>query len=350
MRLDKPEILAFYSALILLLVGLLSFFVLESIFAEHKGAFWIVLLSFALAALTVFTFTWRLTERFINKKVKLIYKNIHELKIGSEEEEEELAESSDLELVQKEVAEWAEERGKELLELRERESYRREFIGNVSHELKTPIFNIQGYLLTLLDGAIDDPEINTKYLSRANKSVERMINIVQELELITRLESGRMELNIAEFDVVEMASDVIEMLEDKATKRNIKLKIKKDGKQSILVKADQQRIEQVFINLLNNSVKYGKIDGGTVEVSFFDMHENILVEVSDNGLGIPEKDIPRVFERFYRVDKSRARDAGGSGLGLAIVKHIIDAHKQSINVRSAEKVGSTFSFTLRKAN
>lgn len=348
MRLDKPEVLAFYAALLLIIMGVSSYFMLEAFLPANQTPWVMPLVSFGLSALGLFLFIWRVTERFISEKVKLIYKNIHELKMGSEEEEQELAESSDLEQVRKEVTEWAEERSKELLELREREAYRREFIGNVSHELKTPIFNIQGYLLTLLDGALDDPEINTKYLKRANKSVERMINIVQDLELITKLESGTMELDWREFDLVEVAGDVLDMLEDKAHKRSIKLKLKRD-KQPIWVKADQQRIEQVFINLLNNSIKYGKKDGGTVEVRFFDMHENILVEVSDNGLGIPEKDIPRVFERFYRVDKSRARDAGGSGLGLAIVKHIIEAHKQSINVRSAENVGSTFSFTLRKA-
>lgn len=348
MRLDKPEVLAFYAALLLMVMGVASYFLMDVVLPSKPAHWLLALLSLGFSALGMFLFIWRVTERFISEKVKLIYKNIHELKMGSEEEEQELAESTDLEQVRKEVTEWAEERSKELLELREREAYRREFIGNVSHELKTPIFNIQGYLLTLLDGALDDPEINIKYLKRANKSVERMINIVQDLELITKLESGTMELDWREFDLVEVAGDVLDMLEDKAHKRSIKLKLKRD-KQPIWVKADQQRIEQVFINLLNNSIKYGKKDGGTVEVRFFDMHENILVEVSDNGLGIPEKDIPRVFERFYRVDKSRARDAGGSGLGLAIVKHIVEAHKQSINVRSAENVGSTFSFTLRKA-
>ena len=348
MRLDKPEVLAFYAALLLMVMGVASYFLMDAVLPSKPAHWLLALLSLGFSALGMFLFIWRVTERFISEKVKLIYKNIHELKMGSEEEEQELAESTDLEQVRKEVTEWAEERSKELLELREREAYRREFIGNVSHELKTPIFNIQGYLLTLLDGALDDPEINIKYLKRANKSVERMINIVQDLELITKLESGTMELDWREFDLVEVAGDVLDMLEDKAHKRSIKLKLKRN-KQPIWVKADQQRIEQVFINLLNNSIKYGKKDGGTVEVRFFDMHENILVEVSDNGLGIPEKDIPRVFERFYRVDKSRARDAGGSGLGLAIVKHIVEAHKQSINVRSAENVGSTFSFTLRKA-
>lgn len=348
MRLDRPEILASLAALLAVILGILVYWLSGYALPSEQQAEMRFAISMVVMGMGLFAAVWQLTDRFIYDKVKLIYKNIHELKIGSEEEDE-VAESSDLELVRREVAEWAEERSKEVKDLREREAYRREFIGNISHELKTPIFNIQGYLLTLLDGAVEDPEINTKYLKRAGKSVDRMINIVQDMELITQLESGIMELDVKEFNVVEVANDVIEMLEDKAKKRHIDLKLKREGNQPIWVKADKQRIEQVFINLLNNSIKYGKKEDGQVEVRFFDMHQNILIEVTDNGLGIPEKDIPRVFERFFRVDKSRARDAGGSGLGLAIVKHIIDAHKQSINVRSAEKVGSTFSFTLKKA-
>lgn len=350
MKFERPEVLAIVSAILLLVLGSIIYQLVGISFPEYQFQWPHILITAFLTAIGLFLFIWRTTDKFISEKVKLIYKNIHELKIGGEKEEEEIAENANLEMVRKEVQEWAEERSKELLELRERETYRREFIGNVSHELKTPIFNIQGYLLTLLDGALDDPEINTKYLKRANKSVDRMINIVQDLELITKLESGTMELEMNEFDIVDLTNDVMEMLEDKAKKKKIKLSLKREGKQPIWVEADRQRIEQVMINLLNNSIKYGKKDGGKVEIRFFDMHENILIEVSDEGLGIPEKDIPRVFERFFRVDKSRARDAGGSGLGLAIVKHIIDAHKQSINVRSAEDVGSTFSFTLRRVS
>lgn len=349
MRLDKPEILASASALLLFLLAVGGYAFSAQIFEGPEYEWARLSTSIAFTALGLFVFIWQATDNFIGEKIKLIYKNIHELKIGGEKEERELAESTDLESVEKDVAQWAEERGRELVELREREAYRREFIGNISHELKTPIFNIQGYLLTLLDGALEDPEINTKYLKRAGKSVDRMIALVQDLELITKLESGAVALEMDDFDIVELTGDVIDQLEDKAKKRKIQLKLKRDIKQPIWVHADQSRIEQVVTNLLNNAVKYGNKDGGKVEIRFFDMHENILVEIGDDGLGIPESDIPRVFERFYRVDKSRARDAGGTGLGLAIVKHIIDAHAQTINVRSAEDVGSTFSFTLKKA-
>lgn len=305
------------------------------------------LIGFLLFALAYFLIRFGV-EQFIYQKVKIIYKNIHELKIGSEFEEEELARTTDLDLVTKEVSEWATQNRNEIAELLERESFRREFIGNISHELKTPIFNIQGYLLTLLDGAIDDQEINRRYLKRANKSVDRMINIIEDLETISALESDRVQINYSDFDLVELVEDVFELVEDKAKKRHIKLEISKDLDRPVKVHADRSKIEQVLINLIGNAIKYGK-DDGKVEIRFFDMDKHILTEVNDDGLGIPPEDVPRVFERFYRVDKSRSRDAGGTGLGLSIVKHIIESHKQTINVRSSENKGSTFSFTLKKA-
>ena len=214
--------------------------------------------------------------------------------------------------------------------------------------MKTPIFNIQGYLLTLLDGALDDPEINRKFLKRANKSVDRMINMVDDLEMISNLESNRVQLTPSNFNMVLLVKEVMELLEDKAKERKIKLVFKKDYDKPIKVNADRAKIEQVLINLMANAIKYGK-EKGTVEVRFYDMHHQVLTEISDDGVGIPQDDIPRVFERFYRVDKSRSRDAGGTGLGLSIVKHIMEAHKQTINARSSENSGSTFSFTLKKA-
>ena len=263
-------------------------------------------------------------------------------------EEEELARSADLDKVTKEVSEWATQNRNEIAELRERENFRREFIGNISHELKTPIFNIQGYLLTLLDGAIDDQEINRRYLKRANKSVDRMINIIEDLEVIAALESDRVQINYESFDLTELVEGVFELLEDKAHKKHVQFKIKKDLDRPLKVMADRAKIEQVLINLVGNAIKYGN-ENGLVEVRFFDMDKHILTEVSDDGIGIPPEDVPRIFERFYRVDKSRSRDAGGTGLGLSIVKHIIEAHKQTINVRSSENKGSTFSFTLKKS-
>ncbi len=348
MHFQKPLNLA---VAVVAILGMLVALLAASAFLAGVNPKTISFFLFCSAALLAMAFglIWYFTNRFVYNKIKVIYKNIHELKVGSEQEEDEIAETTDLKRVEREVSDWAEERSRELKNLREREAYRREFIGNVSHELKTPIFNIQGYLLTLLDGAMDEPEISTKYLKRAAKSVERMINIIQDLELITRLESGIMGIDMKPFDLLNVVHEAVDMIEDKARKRGIDIKIRKEPKQALLVVGDSKRIEQVLLNLLTNAIKYSKKEGGKVEIKFFDMAPNVLVEISDDGLGIPEKDLPRIFERFYRVDKSRARDAGGSGLGLAIVKHIIDVHKQSIHVRSTENVGSTFGFTLRLA-
>jgi two-component system phosphate regulon sensor histidine kinase PhoR len=247
-----------------------------------------------------------------------------------------------------EVAQWAKEHRSEIEELKKLENYRREFIGNVSHELKTPLFNIQGYILTLIDGAMNDPVINKEYLLRTEKNIERMISVVEDLEVISRLETGEFELDMSVIDIVSLAKEVIDLLDTKSKKKGNLLFFREEYSKPIYVKADKERIRQVLINLVDNSIKYGKEKGKT-KVSFFDMDENILVEVSDDGIGIESKDLPRIFERFYRVDKSRSREQGGSGLGLAIVKHILEAHQQTINVRSSPGVGTTFAFTLKKA-
>jgi two-component system, OmpR family, phosphate regulon sensor histidine kinase PhoR len=251
--------------------------------------------------------------------------------------------------VNEEVTEWAKDRKEEIEELKKLEAYRREFLGNVSHELKTPLFNIQGYILTLIEGGLDDPSINKEYLERSGKNIERMISIVEDLEVISRFETGELELSLINFDIIELSRDVIELLEVKAKKKNIRQSIAREYEKPLYVRADKERIRQVLINLLDNSIKYGT-DEGKTKVSFFDMDENILIEVTDNGLGVDSKDIPRLFERFFRVDKSRSREQGGSGLGLSIVKHIIEAHHQTINVRSKIGVGTTFAFTLQKAD
>lgn len=347
MRLDRPIVLAFVVSLILGIIVLVTGAVLSLIIVDFIH--WIEILLLTLwAMIVVFVLIRYAVDQFIYSKVKIIYKNIHQLKIGSERDENEIAHNTDLDDVSREVSEWAEQHENEIKELKTREQFRREFVGNIFHELKTPIFNIQGYLLTLMDGAVEEVEIRDKYLNRANKSVDRMINIIKSMETISGLESNRMNLNIVDFDLVELAKDCLDQLEDNASKRSIKLKLTKDYSSPITVKGDRQKIEQVFINLVINAIKYGK-EKGKVEIRFYDMDKNVLVEVSDDGLGIPQEDIPRIFERFYRVDKSRSRTAGGTGLGLAIVKHILEAHKQAISVRSSEKSGSTFSFTLKKA-
>ena len=227
------------------------------------------------------------------------------------------------------------------------ETFRREFLGNVSHELKTPIFNIQGYIHTLLDGAINDDSVNVKYLKRSSKSVDRMISIVEDLEMISKIESDKLELEYSRWNIVKHVEELFEIIEMKAIKRNMSLQIDNETK-SPYVEADQDKIAQVFLNLIENAIKYGK-EGGNIKVRFLDMGENLLVEVADDGDGIAEEHLSRLFERFYRVDKSRSRSEGGTGLGLSIVKHIIDAHRQNINVRSTENIGTTFSFSLKKS-
>ena len=299
---------------------------------------------FLSVGLSTFIFVRWLVDKFIYNKIKLIYKNISDNKAKPG-----YLEGVDLNQVDEDVSEWNKNRENEIEKLEIRESYRRQFVGNVAHELKTPIFNIQGYIDTLLDGAIEDSNINRKFLERANKSVSRMIYIVEDLDAITKLEGGKIEIEEEPVDVIELILDVVDQLEMKAKKRNVNIVVEDPRLERYMVEADIEKIKQVLINLMVNAIKYGK-DGGEVLVRTFDMDENVLVEVADNGKGIPQKHLSKIFERFYRVDKSRDREQGGSGLGLSIVKHIIEAHNQSINVRSTLGTGTTFSFTLSKAN
>jgi len=288
-------------------------------------------------------------EKFIYKKIKLIYKTIHSLKRTTGGKAKELDLNTDvLSQVKSEVEAWDKTNRQEIKRLTGLEAYRREFIGNVSHELKTPIFNIQGYLLTLLEGGLQDPNINVNYLEKANKSVDRMITLLEDLDEITKLESGVIEMNVAKIDLVELIKEVISSLEMQAKNSQITLTFVDKPTKPLWVMADYDRICQVVTNLVVNSIKYGK-EGGKTLIKLFDMDENILIEVADNGTGIAAEHLPRLFERFYRTDKGRARESGGTGLGLSIVKHIIEAHDQTINVRSTVDVGSTFSFTLKKA-
>ena len=286
---------------------------------------------------------------YIYRKIKLIYKVIHRHKLPTDFKAGKIQMRANiLDEVENEVDQWAEERTRELEALEKLASYRRRFIGDVSHELKTPIFNIQGFIHTLLDGAMNDPDVNIKYLQRAAKNADRLESIVEDLETINKLESGQMILDLREFDIRELTDDVFSDLEMKARERNIRLTYKEGANQHFRVRADKEAVRQVLINLIHNSIKYGR-EGGVTKISFYDMESYILLEVSDNGLGIQPEHLPHVFDRFFRVDKSRSRDAGGTGLGLSIVKHIVEAHKQTINVRSNPGQGSTFGLTLEKA-
>ena len=279
-------------------------------------------------------------NKFFHEKIKVIYKNIYKFKGTSK------IKGLDMYNVEKEAEQWADSKEEELNAYRKEENYRREFIGNVSHELKTPIFNIQGYIQTLLDGGLHDEKINMKYLERTDKSVDRMINIVEDLEVISRLETEQNQLEFQSFNIVQLVNEVLEALEMRASQMNITLELTNEA-QTDFVMGDRDKIQQVFMNLISNSIKYGK-DSGTTRVRFFDMEKNILIEVADDGIGIGSESLDRLFERFYRVDKNRSREIGGTGLGLAIVKHILEGHNQQINVRSTVGIGSTFSFILEK--
>jgi two-component system phosphate regulon sensor histidine kinase PhoR len=242
-----------------------------------------------------------------------------------------------------EVSAWASERRTEIKDLQDREAFRREFIGNLAHELKTPIFNIQGYILTLLEGGLEDDKVNRDFLNRASNGVDRLMRIVEDLDLITKLESGVMDLRMARMDLADLVTDTIENMEIRAQERRFKLF--NEIPAGTLVQADRNRLAQVLTNLFANAIAYGR-EGGQCTVKAFPLDDQVLVEVSDDGMGISKEHLPRLFERFYRVGKSRARNEGGSGLGLAIVKHIIDVHGGTITAKSVEGEGSTFSITL----
>ncbi len=283
-------------------------------------------------------------ERFIYRKIKIIYKSIHSLNtrhLSKSERFDPISKVSD------DVSAWAKERKDEIARLKEQEGFRREFVGNVSHELKTPIFHIQGYIHTLLEGALSDPKVNYKFLEKSSKSVDRLIELVDDLTSINQLESGELEMEFAEFDIRTLVEEVYEGVEYLLKDRGIQCGFKQSADTIFHVNADRLKIKQVLVNLIVNAIKYGNQDG-KISCGIYDMDKNILVEITDDGEGVPESSIPRLFERFYRVEKSRTREAGGSGLGLSIAKHIVEAHGQTINVKSQLGVGSTFSFTLAK--
>ncbi len=293
-----------------------------------------------------FLITWIIIEVFIYRKIKTIHETLNRFRTQKDAP----LPSGNGELLKdiiKEVETWAQQRKDEIEKLNKLEVYRREFLGNVSHELKTPVFNIQGYISTLLDGGLEDETINREYLIRAEKNVERMISIVDDLQAITQFETGQLVLEKERFDLINLIKEVFDAQELKAKVKKITFTILNDPEKAVYVYADKFRIRQVLTNLVVNSVTYGKEDGET-RIKLSDTGKNILIEVSDNGIGIAKEHLPRLFERFYRVDKSRSREQGGTGLGLAIVKHIIEAHDEKINVMSTEGSGSVFAFMLEK--
>ena len=308
------------------------------------------IITFSVALFTSYLVFYYLIERFVYNKIKLIYKLIHNLKLGKDLKDAlgEYVSADPINDVEQEVKEWARDKKTEIDQLKEQEKFRREFLANISHELKTPLFAIQGYIEALQDGDIEDPQLSKRFLEKASNNVERLASFIKDLDAISKLESGEIPVIYDEFDLVELIQEVIDSLELKAKKYNITIHFKEKYKDATHVYADREKIRQVLVNLLSNSFKYGKNPGNTY-IRTFELHDQILVEITDDGIGIEEKYLTRLFERFYRTDKSRSRDIGGSGLGLAIVKHIIEAHEQTITVRSTENIGSTFGFTLSRA-
>lgn len=309
----------------------------------------IVALVPVLTVVVSYIILYQVLENFLYRKIKLIYKTIYDTKIPEKQKDNSIKMSedviSDAEFM---VLEWKKTKAREVIKQKKLENYRKEFLGNVFHELKTPIFNIQGYLETLIEGGLDDPKINTKFLQKARKNVKRMTEIVDDLQMISNLEDGSFSLVESKFDIYRLAAEALESHDIRAAKKGISIDFKEGCEIPFQVVADRELIHQVLNNLITNSIKYGK-DGGKTQIGLYDMNEKILLEVSDNGIGIDQEHLSRIFERFYRADKDRSRDLGGSGLGLSIVKHIIEAHKQNINIRSTRGIGTTIGFTLKKA-
>ena len=331
----------FYSIVISIVICLIASaifgeFSIESIFSLN------FLLLFILCSTVVYVIGAFFVKFFLYNSVRVISDEIFQSDVDP-------TVTTNMEDLLRKIRQYDDDQKSEISEMKKQETFRREFIGNLAHELKTPLFTSESYILTLLDGAIDDDEVNKKYLKIAGKAIHRLNLIVKDLDLITKIESGESEIQRTDFDIINLAQNALEMLEITASKKNIKLLLEFNDKLPLRVNADNEKIQQVLTNLVENSIKYGK-ENGTTELVIQELTENkIIVRVTDNGLGIEEKHFNRLFERFYRVDQSGSRKGGGSGLGLAIVKHIMDAHDEKIYIESEFGVGSEFSFTLEKS-
>ena len=345
-RLKKSYKFAFRAALIITIILALSLS-LFLLYQKQLEDTWLMLLFFTIIVFAVTFITIQVrVERYIYRRIKKIYDDVSLLESSSFTAH---PVTTDMKTLTEEIEKFAKDKKIEIDTLKIREEYRKDFLGNISHELKTPLFTVQGYILTLLDGALEDKAVRKKYLQRAQKGVERLIYIIKDLDLITKLEVGDLNLELSDFDIIELIQSVFDLLEIKAGKKNISLTFDMNYQAPVYVRADRDKIQQVLSNLIVNSIKYGHHDG-TTEVSVENLIRNkVIIRITDNGEGIPEEHIPRLFERFYRVDKSGSRKEGGSGLGLSIVKHIIEAHGEKIYVESVVDVGSEFSFTLEKA-
>ena len=314
-----------------------------------KPVWWIALISFGVIFLGSFALILYTLQTFIYRKIKLIYKLIYQTKASKKEEfyYKNILPQKGIDEVREDVENWAEQRKEEIEVLQQNEAYRKEFLQNLSHELKTPIFAIQGYVDTLLSGALENNEVNKKFLQSTSRNIDRLVNLVDDLDAISKLESGEQLLLQDSFIIQDLLKEVYDSLSIKADEKEIRCIIKKGCELPLAVYADKEKIRQVFINLVDNAIKYGK-QNGVVEASFYKVDgAKVLIEISDDGAGIAEEHLHRIFERFYRTDLARSRKVGGSGLGVAICKHIIEAHGQAIHVRSKIDVGTTFGFTLQ---
>lgn len=339
-----PSQIAIFNALTIALIGAVA----NLVFFTN---WWVPIITFATLFVIAYFLTYFFIQRFIYRKIKLIYKFISQTKATKREEfyYKSVLPQKSIEEVSEDVEKWAMQRKQEIEVLRQNEAYRKEFLQNLSHEFKTPVFAIQGYVDTLLHGAMDNPEVNRKFLGNASRNVERLVNLIDDLDIISSLESGQQQMQPSDFVIQDLIREVYESLSIKAADKGAKCVIKKGCEAPIMVRADKEKTRQVLINLVDNAIKYGK-QNGFIEASVYNTDgKNILVEISDDGIGIAEEHLPRIFERFYRTDYGRSRNIGGTGLGLAICKHIIEAHGHNIHVRSKLDIGTTFGFTLSKA-
>ena len=345
MKYPKPSLLIFYGSLATLGFSFtFTLFVHLFISEVDSSLFFIIPILGAVFVYVVFYF---LLKKFIQHRLSLLYRSIQTKPDNSRQKNAEESLDSMIEIAERDVQSWQQKQDQEISKLKDQEAFRREFLGNLAHELKTPVFSIQGYILTLLEGGLEDDTINKTFLERASNSTDRIVSILEDLDQITKLEIDALKMKFEDFDIVEMASESIASMELRAKDKKIKLSIQNEI-EDIYVNADKKRIAQVLTNLLSNSISYGKENGETT-ISIIAIDELVTIEVSDNGIGIDQEHLPRLFERFYRVEKSRNRHEGGTGLGLAIAKHIIDSHNQKISVKSSIGTGSQFTFSLDKA-
>jgi len=339
-----PQQVAAINAITIAIIGGLTNFML-------LNKWLVALISFLGLLVISYLITHYFIQRLIYRKIKLIYKFINQTKASKREEfyYKNILPQKSINEVRQDVEKWGIQKKKQIESLQQNEAYRKEFLQNLSHEIKTPVFAIQGYVDTLLNGALEKPEINKKFLINAYRNVERLVNLIADLDEISKLESGEQLLHPTNFVIQDMIKEIYETLSIKAINKNITCFIKKGCETPVSVIADKEKIRQVLINLVENAIKYGKNDG-TVEASIYNTDgKNILIEISDDGYGIAEEHLHRIFERFYRTDYGRSRNIGGTGLGLSICKHIIEVHGHSLHVRSNIDVGSTFGFTLNKS-